>query len=137
MAVVLLTHTQQVHEHHDNEESICFHQIEEMAGEPGLMTANVDQHAAFHGGLEKLLTYLEAVKAGEDKYDGKRLRSIIDSFMPVLRQHLLDEIMTLLALEKYKDRGDWAAWLKKVQAEIVAKMQEDPNSKVSAYSTHA
>lgn len=124
-----------MHEHHDNEESLVFQQIEEMAGEPGLMTANVDQHAAFHGGLETLHTYLEAVKAGEDKYDGKRLRSIIDSFMPVLREHLFDEIKTMLALEKYKDKGDWAGWLKKVQEVIVGKMQQDPDSKVSAPSS--
>lgn len=120
-----------VHEHHDNEEELFFPQIEKVVGVPGLMTANVEQHAAFHGGLETLLTYLDAVKAGEDKYEGKRLRSIIDSFMPVLAEHLYDEIKSLLALNKYEDKCDWAAWMQEMSTAIVAKMQAVPDAKAS------
>lgn len=101
-----------------------------MAGVPGLMTPNVDQHAAFHGGLEAFLAYLDAVQAGKDKYDGEKLRGIIDSFMPVLRAQLVDEIQTLLALERYEDKGDWAAWMEKVRDGILKQMQADPDLKV-------
>ncbi|KAF3767739.1 hypothetical protein M406DRAFT_41495 [Cryphonectria parasitica EP155] len=118
-----------VHEHHDNEETIVFPRIEDLVGAPGLMTPNVEQHAAFHGGLDAFSTYIESVKNGSAKYDGGKIREIIDSFMPVLREHLYDEIQTLLALDRYEDKCDWAAWLRKVHAEIVAQMQADPSTK--------
>lgn len=107
-----------------------FKQIEDMAGVPGLMKPNVEQHAAFHGGLEAFLAYLDAVKAGGEEYDGERLRGIIDSFMPVLRTHLFDEIQTLLALDKYEDKGDWVVLVEKAKEEVHQKMQSDPDLKV-------
>lgn len=119
-------------EHHDNEEELFFPRLEELVGVPGLMTSNVEQHVAFHDGLETLQAYLGAVEAGEDKFDGKRLRGIIDSFMPVLTEHLHDEIKTLVALDKYEDKCDWEGWMHKIALEIVAKMQADPQAQVSS-----
>lgn len=123
---------QKVHEHHDNEEAMFFPKLEEVIGAPGFMTGSVEQHAAFHGGLETLLAHLEAVSAGADRYDGKKLRCLVDAFMPVLTEHLHDEVKTLLALDRYEDRCDWAAWMKEMAAQIVAKMQADPEAKVCA-----
>ena len=119
-------------EHHDNEEEFFFPEIEKFAGAEGIMAANVAQHAAFHEGLEAFMAYVDAVKAGGEAYSGARLRGLIDSFLPVLREHLRDEIRTLVALEKYEDRGDWAAWMKTTQAVMLKKTQK-PDTKVSHY----
>lgn len=122
-------------EHHRTEETMLFAEIEELAGVPGLMKVNVDQHEAFHDGLETYLNYTEAILCGEDKYDGKRLKSIIESFMPVLREHLLDEIVTLTDLNKF-DKVDWESWITRKQTEILAKAQVDPEMKVSKLRFH-
>jgi hypothetical protein len=115
-------------EHHKGEEADMFPQIEELAGVPGLMTNNVQQHEAFHPGLEAYETYLRNVLAGKEKYEGARLKGIIDSFMPILRQHLSDEIDTLIELKKH-DTVDWGKWYTKFIAEIMAKTK-DPDIKV-------
>ncbi|KDN69025.1 putative hemerythrin HHE cation binding domain-containing protein [Colletotrichum sublineola] len=117
-----------VEEHHRTEEEMVFPQIEQLAGVPGLMQANVAQHEAFHKGLHAYKHYLESVQKGEEAYSGGRLKDIIDSFMPILRQHLSDEIDTLLKLGDY-DR-DWEAWFEKLMKELLAK-SDDPNLKVS------
>lgn len=111
-----------VHEHHGGEETIVFPRIEKMVGVPGLMNVNVEQHEAFHDGLEVLSNYIQAIKSDEEKYDGTRIRSIIDSFMPVLRQHLYDEIATLHDLDKYEDKCDWDQEMKQLKKEIVANL---------------
>ncbi|KAK6224736.1 hypothetical protein QIS74_03063 [Colletotrichum tabaci] len=115
-----------VEEHHHTEEETVFPQIERLAGVPGLMQANVAQHEAFHDGLHAYMGYLEKVHKSDEAYSGERLRSIIDSFMPTLRQHLSDEIDTLLKLGDY-DR-DWEAWFEKLVKELLAK-RGDPNLK--------
>ncbi|KAK2013067.1 hemerythrin HHE cation binding domain-containing protein [Colletotrichum eremochloae] len=117
-----------VEEHHRTEEEMVFPQIEQLAGVPGLMQANVAQHEAFHKGLHAYKDYLERVQKGEEAYSGGRLKDIIDSFMPILRQHLSDEIDTLLKLGDY-DR-DWEAWFEKLMKELLAK-SDDPNLKTT------
>lgn len=83
-----------------------FPSIEEAAGEKGLMDANVEQHKAFSEGLEAMKTYLHSQPdpPTSQTFSASRLREIIDSFAPKLRQHLADEIPTLLALSKYEDK---------------------------------
>ncbi|GKT45527.1 uncharacterized protein ColSpa_05708 [Colletotrichum spaethianum] len=115
-----------VQEHHHTEEETVFPSIEKMAGVPGLMQANVAQHEAFHDGLHAYMGYLEKVQKGEEAYSGERLKGIIDSFMPILRQHLSDEIDTLVKLGDYD--CDWETWFKKLQKELLAKA-DDPNLK--------
>lgn len=97
-------------EHHQAEEEQFFPQMGELAGVPGLMDSSVEQHQLFHHGLEKFQTYLNEVKAGSAVFDGQTLKDIVDEFMPILRAHLDDEIDALVALEKYDDKCDWAAW---------------------------
>ena len=43
-----------------------------------------------------------------------------DSFMPILRTHLENEIDTLVGLEKYADKCDWGAWFQKVAQDLGA-----------------
>lgn len=118
-----------VHEHHETEEVMVFPQLEKLVGAPGIMAANVAQHEAFHSGLDSFQAYTKAVLGGSEKYSGEKLKTIIDSFMPTLRQHLSDEIDTLLALKKYDDKVDLHGWFDGVVKEIMKK-QNDPNLKV-------
>lgn len=114
-----------VERHHQEEETHVFPEIEKIVGAPGIMTPNVEQHEAFHPGLEEYKMYLGRVQGGEETFDGLKLRKIIDSFMPILRQHLHDEINTLVALAKYDDKVDWATWWAKIMKEIMAQTKDD------------
>lgn len=111
---------------------MVFPELEELTGVPGLMAGSVEQHAAFHGGLEAFIAYLDTVKSGEAAYSGTRLRDIIDSFAPVLTQHLHDEIKSLLRLDEHGDKRDWPAFMKAMADKIGAKIMADPESKASS-----
>jgi hypothetical protein len=103
--------------HHQIEEDRIFPGFEKIAGIPGLLNPNVQQHHLFTEGLETLLTY--ATSTSSKDYSGKRLREIIDSFSEALCTHLHEEIPTLLALRSY----DGPALLK------IWKENNRPNSK--------
>jgi hemerythrin superfamily protein len=103
-----------LHEHHTGEEKYIFPGIEELAGETGAMNRNVQQHHEFEPGLNAYQKYINEVLKGKEKYSWAKFKEIIDSFMPVVREHLSEEIDTLIGLEKY-DR-DWEGWFKEVQA---------------------
>lgn len=117
-----------VEEHHETEETEVFPEIEQLAGVPGLMQANVAQHEAFHDGLHAYMGYLDRIQKGDEAYSGEKLKGIIDSFMPVLREHLSDEIDSLLKLNEY-DRN-WDEWYEKLMKKLLGKMG-DPKLKVS------
>ncbi|KAL9056304.1 MAG: hypothetical protein Q9162_002995 [Coniocarpon cinnabarinum] len=85
-------------EHHDMEEKVMFPGFEEAAGKPGILSANVDQHAAFEAGLLHLHKYA-SIKP--EQFSADELRSRIEAFQGVLQQHLNDEVQTLLALRPY------------------------------------
>lgn len=93
-----------VHHHHSLEETIFFSRVDALAKEAGvpegLMDPNVDQHHAFEPKLHETLAWVEGVRQGETGYDSKTLIGLIDSFAPILTQHLHDEIATLIKLEK-------------------------------------
>lgn len=88
-----------VDRHHETEEESIFPDLETFTGEKGLMQHSVDQHQAFHSGLQKLKDYASST-APED-YSSDKLKSIIDGFGPTLQEHLVEEIDALLALKKY------------------------------------
>ncbi|KAI1770136.1 hemerythrin HHE cation binding domain-containing protein [Hypoxylon cercidicola] len=92
---------QGVEHHHRIEDEIFFPVLEEMTGEKGIMQVNVEQHDAFHPGLEAFADYMRRCLAGEARYDGKELVRLIDGFAPVFCQHLADEIPTFVALKKW------------------------------------
>lgn len=112
--------SQEVLEHHDIEETRIFPEINELAGVPGLMDANIEEHHLFHTGLDKFREYVDKLRKEEEELDGEKLKGIIDSFMPVLRTHLENEIDTLVGLEKYADKCDWGAWFQKVAQDLGA-----------------
>jgi hemerythrin-like domain-containing protein len=92
-----------VHHHHSLEEKIFFPQMEKLALEAGMdgnpMNANVDQHHLFEPKIQETLVWTEDVRQGNKEYDSKALIALIDSFAPVLTQHLHDEIDTLFKLD--------------------------------------
>ena len=69
------------------------------------MEENVIQHKAFSEGLNAFWDYIKAVQAKELPYVGQKVIQLIDNFGPTLREHLTDEINTLLALNQYNI--DW------------------------------
>ncbi|PNP56394.1 hypothetical protein THARTR1_03550 [Trichoderma harzianum] len=112
-----------LHEHHTTEEKWFFPEIEAITGEKGIMDVNIEQHHAFEDGLKEYHAHLESAESGTGTYDGAKLKNIIDSFMPVLRQHLQDEIFTLKAFDKYKDKTDWAKWTKDTASKAIKATQ--------------
>jgi len=120
---------QLVEEHHSTEETLVFPELEALLAAPGLMAGNVAQHRAFHAGLDAYDAYVRAVLAGTEAYDGVRFRAIIDGFMPALREHLSDEIDTLLRLQEHEDKADLAAWCADIVKRLGARVQ-DPEIKV-------
>lgn len=92
-----------VDRHHETEEESIFPDLENFTGDKGLMQHSVEQHHAFHSGLQTLKNYASST-APED-YSSDVRKSIIEGFGPTLQEHLVDEIDTLLTLKKY-DSGD-------------------------------
>lgn len=90
-----------LHAHHEGEEAILFPGIERLSGEAGIMEANVEQHRAFAEGLDAFGKHCKALVAGTEKFDGKRVIELIDSFGPTLTEHLTEEIDTLLGLKRF------------------------------------
>ncbi|WZH42144.1 Hemerythrin domain-containing protein [Fusarium acuminatum] len=117
--------SEMLHEHHNLEETDIFPEINKLTEVPNLMNANVDEHSQFDVGLKIYFNYLDKVKKEEEVLDGTKLRSIIDAFLPTLRTHLVNEIDTLLALEKYEDKVDWEEWFQKKISQVANNAMKD------------
>jgi hypothetical protein len=63
------------------------------------MATNLEQHHAFEASLAILKKYLTEVTPAT--YIGTELKKLVETFADELVPHLTDEIVTLLALEKY------------------------------------
>jgi len=119
-----------VAEHHHVEETLIFERIERLAEAPGIMQANIEQHNQFHPGLDLFSVYLADVRLGKEQFDGRKLMGIVDGFMPILTQHLHDEIQTLKTLSVYEHKTDWKKRWMEMSDEIVSKVINDPVFKV-------
>lgn len=97
-----------LHHHHSHEEKSVFPRFEKASGLTGVMEENVKQHELFHDGVDELLSY--ATKTAPENYDGKEVVRIIDGFGHVLREHLNDEIPTLLSLGRFDGKAIKEAW---------------------------
>lgn len=95
-----------LHVHHQGEEDILFPVIEQMSGKKGIMDQNIEQHHTFHEGLQDYNRYIRACLSGTDKYNGSKLKVIIDAFGHELASHLAQEITTILDLAEYGDKMD-------------------------------
>jgi hemerythrin-like domain-containing protein len=85
--------------HHDLEENVIFPMWAEATGDAHIMDASVAEHKAFHDGLDQLQHYATTTKPAA--YKSADLVSILDSFTPVLVQHLSAEVETILSMQKY------------------------------------
>jgi hemerythrin-like domain-containing protein len=94
--------------HHDTEEKIFFPDLEKLTGKVGIMDGNIEQHQAFEPGLIVVGKY--ATETLPQNYDAEHLRAIIDSFAPILAEHLHDEIDTLMGLKEYPSASLMKAW---------------------------
>ncbi|KAL9118643.1 MAG: hypothetical protein Q9187_004807, partial [Circinaria calcarea] len=87
-----------VAEHHHYEETEFFPAIDKAVGEKGVMENAVEQHAAFHDGLERFKNYLLEKGVNFSHVD---LIAIMDSFSEPLYAHLKAEPTSILALSRY------------------------------------
>ncbi|KAF1998332.1 hypothetical protein P154DRAFT_495311 [Amniculicola lignicola CBS 123094] len=110
--------------HHDGEENILFPMLEEKTGEKGLMNANIAQHEAFHTGFHAWGEWLQAVKSGKEKWDGKTCVAMMDDFIAPLSTHLNDEIPTLLGLARFGDKIDLKSMTKAEADKVMAGMSK-------------
>ena len=103
-----------LHEHHANEEGFLFQEIEKLAGVPGLMDHNVEQHRAFQAGVERFRDYV--YNTTKEDYDGQKLQDLIDGFGSVVTKHLHDEIPSLLDMKSLDSAELMKIWRKSEQA---------------------
>ncbi|KAJ5369336.1 hemerythrin HHE cation binding domain-containing protein [Penicillium cataractarum] len=127
--------TEWLHEHHSSEDSTLFPSMGEIAGVPGLMDVNTNEHAGFHDKISRYANYLKEVIRGKEKLDGEKVKNLIDSFMPELHTHLENEIGTLVNLESY-DKVDWEAWFKKEVGKMIKEMMGQYEYRVSSLTVN-
>ena len=118
-------------EHHEFEETTAFPDINRLTGIDGLMDANVSEHELFHTELNKFQEYIELVRSEKADLDGAKLCAIIDAFMPILRQHLENEITTLVQLKEYQDKVNWKKWFDGMVQEVVGRAMKSASYRVS------
>jgi hypothetical protein len=110
--------------HHFVEEEFMFQQIEDLLfdiGVPrGSMEGNVAQHQAFEAGLRVFEAYV--FKTQPSEFQPNTLLHIIESFAPILIEHLHDEISSLLALYVLHSEDLMKIWKK---AEYEATKDDD------------
>lgn len=101
-----------IRHHHNGEETVFFPEVEKVTGEKGIMDRNIEQHHAFESGMETWVQYTsECMKRdGMENFDATQFRKLINGFAPQLVEHLSEEILTLLALDKYEISGVVQAW---------------------------
>ncbi|KAH8705928.1 hypothetical protein BGW36DRAFT_435989 [Talaromyces proteolyticus] len=95
-----------VSHHHKMEEESMFPRFEEIMNKPHALEGNVQQHHTFQPALNRLVAYSAETKPAD--YQAGIVRELVEELAPSFREHLSDEITSLLAMEPY----DTAALLK-------------------------
>jgi hemerythrin-like domain-containing protein len=94
-----------VHHHHSTEETDAFPHWDEIARAAGasesITSKNLEQHHAFEVGFEKFRAYAAEMHERKAKYDGKKVKAMLEEFAPILNVHLHDEVDMILDMEKY------------------------------------
>lgn len=86
--------------HHTTEEEFFFGALDKKYG-MGTMQESLDEHAAFHEGVERFHAYLQSLSATPENFSGKTLVDLINDFSGPLLHHLNSEITTILALTRF------------------------------------
>ncbi|KAL2800169.1 hypothetical protein BJX66DRAFT_350929 [Aspergillus keveii] len=113
-----------VSHHHELEEETMFPGFERVLGIEGLLQSNVDQHHTFQPALQELLVYSETTQPGG--YRSEDVRGLFEKFAPAFREHLSDEIESLLSMQRYAENDDKGQALLEVYkaAEVEAGKQD-------------
>ncbi|KAG9043971.1 hypothetical protein FS837_008947 [Tulasnella sp. UAMH 9824] len=82
-----------LHHHHGNEEDKYFPFLETKMGK-GSMSDNVDGHESFKAPFAAFEDLYNKLRSGETQWDLAAFRKAIYDFIPVLREHLEEEIDT-------------------------------------------
>lgn len=85
-----------MHHHHLSEELHYFPDLQKHTGISDLMNDNIQQHRKIDVAFEKLHKYVETVP--RERYDGTKLRTLMDAFAPDYQKHMDAEIATILDL---------------------------------------
>lgn len=120
--------------HHHTEEAIMFPAIQDMTGEPELLSGAQHQHDEFHDGLIKLGETAKELQKKPHEYKWEEMKAVIDSFAPALTTHLYEEIDVFLGFDRFDSRGLRKCWDK---AEEVAKAKGKISFLVSLHFLHA
>ncbi|RAL12065.1 uncharacterized protein BO97DRAFT_345986 [Aspergillus homomorphus CBS 101889] len=88
-----------VSHHHVLEEEKMFPGFESVIGIPSFLESNVEQHHSFQPLLKQLLEYSTETQPAD--YQATVVRQLIEKMAPSFRQHLSDEITSLLSMEPY------------------------------------
>ncbi|KAG8974177.1 hypothetical protein FRC05_007753 [Tulasnella sp. 425] len=84
----------QLHRHHKIQESLSFPFLESKLGE-GRMAGSVAAHEAFGKPLAELEDFVQNIMIKPHEWDLDLFRKLIHRFMPMLREHLKDEVNRL------------------------------------------
>lgn len=76
---------------------------ENKTGISNIMEVNRMQHESFHDGIQKLDDYVNT-GIENNVFDGNKIVEIIDGFGKPLREHLSNEISTLLSLRRHANK---------------------------------
>ncbi|KAI9890045.1 MAG: hypothetical protein M1814_004561 [Vezdaea aestivalis] len=101
-----------VKKHYEGEEHMLFPELEKCIGVEanGIMDGNIEQHSrhaphrGFPGWAQEYSRLSKSILEKPSSYSGEELVSIMSSYGKALQEHLVDEIPTLLALEKFGDK---------------------------------
>jgi hypothetical protein len=110
--------------HHHGEETFFFPAIGKATGQPDIMETNVEQHHTFEPLFSQYVDYVEACVLART-YDAVELRRLIDALAPPFTQHLEEEVVTLLELNKFDDEP-----LRKALEDWEVVLQNLPGAKV-------
>ena len=97
MIVMGLQFCSQLDFHHSIEEQHIFPVLAKKMPEFCKELELLRQHKEIHTGLDKLQTYLEKCRSGEEDLRRDEVRRLMEGFGKVLWQHLDEEVQTLRA----------------------------------------
>lgn len=89
-------------DHHTTEEEYFFGALDKKYGE-GTMQESLDEHAAFHEGVERFQAYLQSLARREETFNSSTLIDLINAFANPLLHHFNSEITTILALARFPE----------------------------------
>ncbi|KAJ2934968.1 hypothetical protein H1R20_g2108, partial [Candolleomyces eurysporus] len=105
-----------IHSHHNTEDKLMFPAF---SGAGINMEENIEQHKAFHDGMEAFEKYLEQVKRRELLYDAVKTRELLKAFADPLVHHLHEEISTITPeIMQRADRNVLDQFVKDLEAHL-------------------